>query len=378
MYKIPLFDLHYGPEETEAVVQTLESKWISMGRKVAEFEEKFAQHLGGAHTLCVANCTSGLFLALRALGIGAGDEVIVPSLSFVATANVVLYAGATPVFADICSYEDFSIDPQEIETKITSRTKAIIVMHYGGFSCPMDEILELAKRHNLYVVGDCAHAPATWYRGQHVGTLGDINVFSFFSNKNITCAEGGLIATQKEEWHQRMKLMRSHGMTTLSYERAKGHATSYDVVELGYNFRIDDIRGTQLCVQLTRLESDVARRKELWEYYLKKFVDVAELLVPYRDFPHPSSHYIAPILLKSGGVERREALRNFLAKKKGVQTSVHYPAIHRFSIYEPYRKPLPKTEFVVDHEITLPLYYSLTEEQIDYIVESLKEGLQKV
>lgn len=373
-YQIPLFDLNYNEEEEKAVLEVLKSKWISMGEKTARMEEDFARHLGVRDAIGVTNCTAALHLALRVLDIAAGDEVIVPSLTFSATVNSIRYTGATPVFADITGWEDFSVSPEEIEGKITPRTKAIVVMHYGGFGCEMDKIMALAKKRGLFVIEDAAHAPDSEYQGKKLGSWGDVSCFSFFSNKNISCGEGGLIATDQEALAKKLRLLRSHGMTTLSYERAKGHATTYDVVELGYNYRMDDIRSALVNSQFKKLPGDIKRREELRKHYIEKLSGIEEIWIPYKNYPHKSCHYIFPLLLKDSTAERRDDLRQALADE-GVQTSVHYPAVHRFSIYKDYTCPLPKTEYVADNEFTLPLYFSLKEEQIDYVVEALKKGL---
>ncbi len=376
-YKIPLFDLNYDKEEEEIVLRTIRSKWISMGPNVVALERTFSEHLNIKNAIAVTNCTAALHLALLVLGIKEGDEVIVPSLTFVATVNAVRYVGATPVFADITSYEDFSIDPIEIETKITDRTKAIIVMHYGGFACNMDEIMRIAKKYNLYVVEDAAHALSAEYKGRKLGTFGDIGCFSFFSNKNITCAEGGILVTDNDDYTRKARLLRAHGMTTLSYDRAKGHATDYDLIGLGYNYRMDDIRGSLALVQLGKLKTDIDKRAELRKYYCDNLMQIDEIIIPYEEFEHKSSNYIFPILLKNGNVEKRNIVRQRLAEA-GIQTSVHYPAVHKFSIYQQYEANLPKTDYVSVNEITLPMYYSLQVKEVHYICSTLRNIIRGI
>lgn len=373
-FKIPLFELNFGPEETAAVERTLASKWISMGPNVQELEGRFAAHLGGCEAVALTNCTAALHLALAVLDVKPGDEVIVPSLTFVATVNAVKYVGATPVFADIESLTDLSVDPQDVRRKITPATRAIIVMHYAGFAADMDPILAIARQHGLAVVEDAAHAPASRYNDRWLGNIGDVGCFSFFSNKNITCAEGGMLTARDEKLARRARLMRGHGMTTMSFERAKGHATSYDVIELGYNYRLDDVRGALILAQMDRLEADVVRRTQIRQEYEEGLAGIPGLVVPYRDFPHRSSHYIMPVVLEEGGAERREKVRDRLAKL-GIQTSVHYPAVHRFSIYEPHRTALPLTEHVADHELTLPMYPGLTSQQVATVCGALRKSL---
>lgn len=373
-FQIPLFDLNFDSAEEAAVLDTLRSKWISMGPKVQDLEARFAAHLGVSHCIGLTNCTAALHLALQALGVGPGDEVIVPAMTFVATVNAVRYVGANPVFADIKSLEDLSIDPDDVARKVSARTRAVIPMHYGGFSAGMDRIMAIAEEHGFFVVEDAAHSPFSFCGSRPVGSIGDAACFSFFSNKNITCAEGGLLATNNDDVAARVRLLRGHGMTSLSFERAKGHATSYDVVELGYNYRLDDVRGSLILAQMDKLEEDVRLRSRLRESYLEGLSGAAGVIVPYRDFPDRSSHYIMPVVLEEGGAERREAVRDRMAQR-GIQTSVHYPAVHRFSIYRDFTSPLPLTEHVADHEITLPMYPNLTEEQVATVCRSLKECL---
>lgn len=189
-YKIPLFDLNFDAEEAKAASEVINSKWISTGPKVAAFEEKFADMIGADHAVATSNCTVSLHLAMMLCGISEGDEVICPSLTFVATCNAIRYVGAFPVFADVKSLEDLTMDPDDIEHKITSRTKAIVVMHYGGFACDMGRIMELAGKHKLKIIEDACHGPLSEYNGKKLGTIGDVGCFSFFSNKNISTGEG--------------------------------------------------------------------------------------------------------------------------------------------------------------------------------------------
>ncbi len=373
-YKIPLFDLNYGNEEEGAILETLRSKWISMGQNVKALEKEFESKLNVRHALAVTNCTAALHLALKILGIKENDEVIVPSLTFVATANAVRYVQATPVFADITGYEDFSLEPEDVRRKITKKTKAIITMHYGGFACNMYEIMKIAKEHNIYVIEDAAHAPIVEFMGKMLGTIGDIGCFSFFSNKNITCAEGGLLVTNSEEYAKKASLLRAHGMTSLSYDRAKGHATDYDVVCLGYNYRLDDIRGSLALAQLEKIDKDINKRAELRKYYHNNLKQIDKIIIPYENVAYKSSNYIFPILLKDSNTEKRNNVRMQLAKA-GIETSVHYPAVHRFSIYEKYKASLPKTDYVANNVITLPMYYSLKLKDIEYICSILKKVL---
>jgi len=373
-YKIPLFDLNFDEKEEQAVLETIQSKWISTGPKTAAFEERFASMLNAKHAVALSNCTVSLHLALKLAGVQAGDEVICPSLTFVATVNSIRYVDAIPVFADVTSYENPTIDPEDIRRKITSKTKAIMVMHYGGFACDMDKIMQIARENNLKVIEDACHGPLSEYKGKKLGTIGDVGCFSFFSNKNISTGEGGMLITNNDEYASRTKLLRSHGMTTMSYERAKGHSTAYDVVELGYNYRMDDIHSSIGLVQLDKIETDLIKRTEVRKLYVKLLSEIPGIIIPFRDYTEFSSNYILPIVLKDGNAEKRDQIRAALAEA-GIQTSMHYPAVHRFSIYKEFYSELPVTDYLVNNLITLPMYSKLTKEQVHYICNTLKKLL---
>ena len=373
-YKIPLFDLNFDEKEGQAAHDVINSGWISTGPKTAAFEEKFAKMFRVNHAIALANCTVALHLALKLVDVKPGDEVICPSLTFVATCNSIRYVDAIPVFADIESLERPVISPADIRKKITSKTKAIIVMHYGGFACDMDQIMKIAKEFNLKVIEDACHGPLSEYQGKKLGTIGDVGCFSFFSNKNISTGEGGMLITNNEEYAKRTKLLRSHGMTTMSYERAKGHSTSYDVIEFGYNYRMDDIHSSIGLVQLDKIEKDLESRAIVRKMYKEALQDNSKIIIPFEDYDEFSSNYIFPIVLKNIDGDKRDEVRNKLAEA-GIQTSMHYPAVHRFSIYKDYFTDLPTTDIMVKSMITLPMYAKLTSEEIIFIAESLKNIL---
>ena len=377
MYDIPLFDLNYGREEEEAVVETIRSKWISSGPKCAELEERFAQMLGVRHALALSNCTAALHLACYSLGLGPGDEVICPSLTFAATVNAVRYMGAVPVFCDIKSTSDLTVDPAEIRTLITERTRAIIVMDYAGFPCDMDEIMSIAREHGLKVIEDACHGPLSEYRGRCLGGIGDAGCFSFFSNKNISTGEGGMLTTNSDEVYERCRYLRSHGMTTMSYQRAMGHATRYDVTEIGFNYRMDDIRASLGLAQLGKLRADLEKRARVRRLYENGLEGAEGITVPFAGNSSFVSNYIMPVVLENSTAERRDRIREFI-HSRGIQTSVHYPAVHRFSAYSEFARPLPKTEYVTDNEITIPMYSALTEEQISYICRTVRDAVIQV
>jgi dTDP-4-amino-4,6-dideoxygalactose transaminase len=367
-YTIPLFNLNFDEKEQLAALETIKSGWISTGPKTAEFETKFASMLGANYAVALSNCTVALHLAMKLVGVERGDEVICPSLTFVATCNAIRYVDAIPVFADIESLERPVICPKDIESKITNKTKAIVVMHYAGFPCDMDSIMDIAKRHNLKVIEDACHAPLSDYKGKKLGTIGDVGCFSFFSNKNISTGEGGMLVTNSQEYYDRAKLLRSHGMTSMSYERAKGHATAYDVVDFGYNYRMDDIRASIGLVQLDKIQADLDQRAIVRKEYISQLSSNSEIIIPFKNHTEFTSNYIFPIVLKDTDAVKRDAIRDKLAAH-GVQTSMHYPAVHRFSVYQKYYLELPKTDQMVNSMITLPMFAALTQENIGIISE---------
>jgi len=373
-YKIPLFKLNFGEEEIAAVTETIRSKWISTGPKCDELEQTFVDQFKVNHAVSMSNCTDALHLACRLCGVEPGDEVLCPSLTFAASVNCIRYVGAVPVFCDIESAEHLNIDPLDLERKITAQTKAIIVVHMAGFPAKMDEIMALAQKHGLKVIEDACHGPLSEYKGRKLGTIGDVGCFSFFSNKNISTGEGGMLITNNAEMAKKARLLRSHGMTTMSYQRASGHATTYDVVELGYNFRLDDIRASIGVVQMKKLPADLEQRMVVRKEYLKRLAGVEGIFIPFAANTEFVSNYIMPIVLKDAVPGKREAVREHL-HAAGIQTSVHYPAVHRFSIYSDIKASLPVTEYVADNELTLPMYASLTVDEIDFVVATLKQAL---
>lgn len=375
-FLIPLFNLNFDEAEEKAVVEVLKSRWISTGPKCEELESMFISMFGAKYAVAMSNCTDALHLACCVLDIGEGDEVICPSLSFAASVNCIRYVNATPVFCDVCATDNMNISPAEIEKAITPKTKAIIVVHFAGFPCDMDAIMEIARKHNLKVIEDACHGPLSEYKGKKLGAIGDIGCFSFFSNKNISTGEGGMITTNDAALHQKVRLLRSHGMTTMSYQRAQGHATSYDIAELGYNYRLDDIRAAIGIEQMKKLVPDLQKRALIRQWYLEGLANIEDIIVPFAGNQEFVTNYIMPVVIKNSTAEKRDSIRNQL-HEKGIQTSVHYPAIHRFSIYREFTKPLPVTEYLTDNEITLPMYGSLTKENIQFICETLKTIIEK-
>ena len=371
-WRVPLFDTDIEQGELDAVSQVLRSGWLTMGEEIKSFEREFADFLGVKHAIMVSNCSTALHLAHYVLGASSGDEVICPSLSFVATASSIVQTGAKPVFADVSSHDNLTVSPVAIERNLTPQTKGIVVMHYGGYPCDMDQIMGIARSRNLYVVEDCAHSPGAFCLEGMTGTIGDVGCFSFFSNKNLSTGEGGMVVTHRDDLAERMRLLRSHGMTTVTLDRHKGHAFSYDVAECGFNYRSCEINAAIGRVQLNKLTAKNMRRKELVDLYQLRFSEQDYVTPFFRTAGHSSNsaYHIFPVLLKEG-VDRNVFMTAM--RDCGVQTSIHYRPIHTFTAYSgsAAASSLPITEGIAPRLVTLPLYPTMSDDQLGYVVESV-------
>jgi len=375
MWRVQLHKINYDEREYQAVKDVLDSGWLAISEKTFNFESAFSDFLGhGAKSLAVSNCTSALHLALLAIGIGKGDEVITPSLTFIADQNAVNMTGAQNILADITSTEDWTMDPDDIERRITSKTKAIMIVHYAGFACDMDRITALCKKHNLLLIEDCAHSPGADYNGRSLGTFGDIAAFSFYANKNIAIGEGGMIVTRNDELLEKCRLLRSHGMTVPSFDRFKGRAATYDVESAGFNYRINEIGSALGFVQLQKLNEANEKRRIIVEQYYSRLDGNPLISIPFRNFKRGKSNYhIMPVLL-SEKIDRMAVIESM--KQAGIQTSIHYPAIQTFSAYENKVNPTPKAQYICAHELTLPLYPTMTIEEVGAVCEELNKAVK--
>jgi dTDP-4-amino-4,6-dideoxygalactose transaminase len=372
---VPFFDLVLGEEEKQAVLNVMESNWLTAGPKIAEFEAAFSVASDGeAQAVAVSSATAAMHLSLLALGVGTGDEVIVPSLTFVACANAIRYVGATPVFADVASELDWNVSPADVEAKITRRTRAIMVVHFAGYACDMDQFAALAKKHNLLLIEDCSHAPMGRWKGKALGTFGDSGCFSFFSNKNMTTGEGGMVISRNPRLVDRLRILRSHGITASTYQRFKGHAYGYDVAELGYNFRLDEIRAAIGIEQLRKLPDFNAQRKERVLRYRHLISEkLPQVRIPFAGSSSDSSYHIFPVLLPGNEEMRNNVLRSMA--DRGVQCSMHYRPIHMFSAYLGVIAKVPVTDLIAPSILTLPLFPSLSDTQMDQVVDGLQACL---
>jgi dTDP-4-amino-4,6-dideoxygalactose transaminase len=373
-WSVPLSDIAVDDAILGAAAATLASGWWSTGPRVAEFEHAFAEHVGAGHAVAVSSGTAALHLALAACDCGPGDEVVMPALTFVAAASVVRHLGATPVFCDVLGAHSPNLDPADLEGAVGPRTKAIVPLHYGGVPCDMAAVLDIAERHRLAVIEDAAHAPGATYRGYACGTLGDAGCFSFFSNKNLPIGEGGMVVTGDAELADRIRRLRSHGMTALSWDRERGHAAGYDVLETGFNYRLDEPRAAIGLVQLARLGAGNAARARRTALYRERLAGVAGLTVPDGARPPEttSAEHLAVVVLPRGS-ERAE-VRAALAERR-IQTSVHYPPVHRFSAYGGTARPLPRTDDLGDRLLTLPLFPHMAEAQVHEVADALLDAL---
>ena len=368
-WRVPLADVVITEADIAAVAEVYRSGWLSQGPRTKEFEQAFAAYTGAEHAVAVTNCTAALHLMAMAAGLGPGDEVIVPSLTFVATANAIAYTGATPVFADIAGLTEPWLDPASVAARVTPRTRAIMSMAYGGHPGETLALAELADRRGLLLLEDAAHALGTRVAGRHLGTFGWAGAYSFFSNKNLSVGEGGMVVCADGELASRLRLLRSHGMTTLSWDRHRGHAAGYDVVATGHNFRIDEARSALGLSRLARLDAENDLRRGLDRRYrelLRGVPAVAPALLP--DAGATLAHHLFTVVLDEG--IDRDGVRRALAEQ-GVQTSVHYPPAHRFEIYAGAGADLPLTDAYAARAVTLPMFAHMTEQQVELVVSAL-------
>jgi dTDP-4-amino-4,6-dideoxygalactose transaminase len=377
-WAVPLADVAVDDGDLEVVAAVYRSGWLSMGPRTEEFEQAFAAYLGVRHAIAVSSGTAALHIMCMAYGLGPGDEVVVPSMTFVATVNAVRYTGATPVFADIAGLGEPWLSAANCERAIGPRTRAILYLPYGGHPGELAEVAALAQRCGVVLLQDAAHAAGTRLRGRPAGAIGQAATFSFFSNKNLAIGEGGMVVTDDEALALQMRLLRSHGMTSLSWDRHRGHATDYDVVALGFNYRLDEPRAALGRRRLERLDEDNARRAELDARYRERLGDgVCCALAPRAGAGadvQPAYHLFTVVLPE--GVDRaafRAALHRY-----GVQTSVHYPPVHRFSIYAERAGELPLTDAYGTRSVTLPLFAHMTLDQQDRVLGAVETALAPV
>ena len=376
-WRVPLFDPDLGPAEEQALVDVIRSKWLTMGDRTKAFERRFADEIGVPVALACHSATAALHMAVAALDIGPGDDVVVPSLTFVATANAVRYCGARPVFADVASLSDWNVDAGTIERALTPATKAVMVVHYAGYACDMRAIQALAERHGLAVIEDVAHAPCVSLDSVALGAWGDIGCFSFFSNKNMTTGEGGMVTSRRPELGQRLSWLRSHGMTTLTLDRHKGHAFGYDVVALGYNYRMSELNAALGLVQLAMVRERNARRGVLVAAYRERLARIDGLSLPFPTHRGEAAFHLMPVLLPPD-VDRTSVMTAM--RDAGIQTSIHYRPVDTFTAYVQAglgpSPDVPNAHAIGARMVTLPLYPGMRIEQVDLVCNTLQDAVR--
>jgi len=376
---IPLAKPCIDEEEIDSVVETIKSGWLTLGPKTKQFEDEFARYIGCKNAIAVNSCTAALHLSLVALDIGPDDEVITSPLTFCSTINVIVHTGAKPVLVDI-DKETYNIDPNLIEEKITSKTKAIIPVHYAGQPCEMDGIMKLAKKHGLAVIEDAAHAVGSEYKEKKIGTIGNTTCFSFYATKNLTTGEGGMITTDNDELADKLRILRLHGMNKDAWKRYTQQGSWYYEVQCaGWKYNMTDIQAAIGLVQLKKLDRMNEKRRQLAHYYNKQLVGVDGLTTPKEAPNIKHVYHLYPLLVEPSeyGMDRN-ALTKYLAANN-IGTSVHFIPTYLYSFYRKNfgfkKSDFPNTEQVYEREVSLPLYPTLAYTEIDYITRKIKKDL---
>ncbi|WP_158883770.1 DegT/DnrJ/EryC1/StrS family aminotransferase [Amycolatopsis anabasis] len=379
-WQVAFADNTIGEPEIEAVTEVLRSRWLSAGPRTRDFEREFAAALDVPDAVAVNSGTAALHLAMMNLDLRPGDEVIVPALTFVASAAVTAMLGATPVFADVRSELEPTIDPADADRLVTGRTKAIVAMHYGGHAADVEALRTVAADHGIALIEDAAHAPRVRANGGMLGTFGALGCFSFFATKNVTTAEGGMVVARDPEVLERIRLMRSHWMTTSTWQRAQSGQSGqagYDVAGLGLNYRPNEITAALGRVQLRKLSADRTRRRELVARYHQALAGIPGLGIPFAGRTGDSAHHLMAVLLPASA--DRDAVRDALARA-GVQTSMHYPPTHRFSFYRDNfasaHRELPVTDRISGRLLSLPLHGRMSDDDVLLVARALRDRVR--
>jgi len=378
---IPFHKPYITEDEISEVLDSLHSGWLTMGPKTIKFEAKYGEYIGAKNAVSMNSCTACLHLALKAVNIQRGDEVIVPAITFAATAEVVTYFHATPVFVDV-DEGTHTIDVSKIEEKITKKTKAIIPVHYAGQPCDMDEILDVAKKHGLFVIEDAAHAVPAWYKERKVGTIGDITCFSFYATKSLTTGEGGMATTENDEWAERMSILRLHGISKDAWKRYTNEGSwYYEVAESGYKYNMTDIQAGLGLAQLKKIDWMWQQREEIARKYTEAFQSMDEITPPRVRPDRKSAWHLYVIKLNPAAVnvDRKQFMEEI--KERGIGTSVHFIPLYRHPYYrDTFRytpQGFPVSERVYERIVSLPIYPGMTEGDIERVVESVRDVVRR-
>jgi dTDP-4-amino-4,6-dideoxygalactose transaminase len=375
-WRVPLTEIEVPEQDVQAVLDCLESGWLTMGPRTKAFEQALAAFVGTPHAVAVSSGTAALHLACLAVGIGPGDEVIVPAFTFVASAAAPRYVGAEPVLCDVRSPLDFNIDPADAARRITPRTRAIVAVHFAGYPADVAALRALCDEHGLVLIEDCAQAIGARVEdsGRQVGTVGELGAFSFFSKKQLCVGEGGMVTSADEQLAERVRLLRSHAMTSSTWDRHRGHDPAYDVVDIGFNYRLDEPRAALGLSRLGRLADGIAARRATVRAYRKRLVEIPGVELPFTDADvERSSHFAFPVLLADRST--RDRFREEL-KANGVQTT-WYPALHTFTEYRRFAPAddLPSATETADRHCALPLSATMSEAEVETVVDAVRAAL---
>lgn len=367
---IPVFKPNFGKEEWLALRDVFESGWLGLGPKTEEFEKRFAEYIGVKHAIALNSCTAALHLALSLCEI-KGSEVITTPMTFISTNHAILYNGGEPVFCDI-EADTLCIDATKIEPLITKKTKAIVIVHYGGQACDMETIIEICNRYNLMLVEDCAHACGGSYKGKRLGSFGDFGCFSFHAVKNLATGDGGMITTDNPELNKKLRSLRWLGITKDTWSRqdlnGKRYSWYYFVEDLGFKYHMNDIASAIGLVQLSKLEASNARRREICLRYCEAFSDIGWIKIPrYRTGIDESSCHNFVIRTPIRDILNEELM------KKGISTGVHYIPNNHYPLYKKFRGNTPVSDLVWKEILTLPVYPELKDEELEFIIRSIIE-----
>ncbi len=375
-WEVPLTTVEVSEPDIQAVMECLESGWLTMGPRTAAFEKRLAEFVGTPHAAAVCSGTAALHLACLAAGIGPGDEVIVPAFTFVASAAAPRYAGAEPVLCDIVSPQEFNLDPEDVARRITPKTRAVIAVHFCGYPARIQELRALCDEHNLTLIEDCAQAIGAQIddTGRQVGTVGELGAFSFFSKKQLCVGEGGMVTTADDDLDARVRLLRSHAMTSTTWDRHRGHDPAYDIVDIGFNFRLDEPRAALGLSRLGRLKESLDARRATVGAYRERLADIPGIELCF-DQPavERASHFAFPILLPDR--YSRDSFRDDL-KAAGIQTT-WYPALHTFTEYSRFAPDsgLANAAETGDRHCALPLSSTMNIEEVELVVEAAKAAV---
>ncbi|MBJ7329446.1 MAG: DegT/DnrJ/EryC1/StrS family aminotransferase [Solirubrobacteraceae bacterium] len=371
-FSIPLTDIDMHEEDVQAVLDCLQEGWLTMGPRTQAFEAAFGDWVGADHSVAVGSGTAALHLALLAAGVGPGDEVIVPAFTFVATAAAPRYCGAEVMLADVRSPLEPTLDVLDVASRISPRTKAVVAVHFAGYAADMVALRGLCADHGLVLIEDCAQAVgARCADGLQVGLAGDAGCFSFFSKKQLCVGEGGMVTTRDEALAAKVRSLRSHAMTSVTWDRHRGHAESYDIVDIGFNYRLDEPRAALGLSRLPRLTADLASRRATVRAYRERLAGVPQVEFPWTDEDvERASHFACLVLFPDRGT--RDAVRDRL-QADGIQTT-WYPSLTEFTEYESHGRR-PVTEEAAGRHLALPLSSTTTIEQVDFVVERVRAAL---